>query len=227
MEILKPADIAAKLNVSTNTLRNYEAKGLVPSPKRTASGYRIYSSVHLIYFSCVKSLSDGFGMDVAVKVMESIRGMKIDEALWTLNDELIRRGEEKKFVMEAVKLIEYSEKNSCLWSLGEAAERMNVSRTAIRYWDKEGYIRAIRDSDSGYRTFDGLQLAKISLLKAINHRFYTDENARMKDRFERTEGTEACRNLASEVLTLLGIRNRRHLKAMAYVEKLLEVIEFE
>ncbi|WEG17340.1 MerR family DNA-binding transcriptional regulator [Alkalihalophilus pseudofirmus] len=227
MEILKPADIAAKLNVSTNTLRNYEAKGLVPSPKRTASGYRIYSSVHLIYFSCVKSLSDGFGMDVAVKVMKSIRGMKIDEALWTLNDELIRRGEEKKFVIEAVKLIEYSEKNSCLWSLGEAAERMNVSRTAIRYWDKEGYIRAIRDSDSGYRTFDGLQLAKISLLKAINHRYYTDENARMKDRFEGTEGAEACRKLASEVLTLLGIRNRRQLKAMAYVEKLLEVIEFE
>jgi DNA-binding transcriptional MerR regulator len=227
MDKLRPADIAAKLNVSTNTLRNYEAKGLVPSPKRTASGYRVYSDIHLVYFSCIKSLSDGFGMDVAVKVMENIGNKKIDEALWILNDELIRRGEEKKFVMEAVELIEYSKKKSCYWSLAKAAERLNVSRTAIRYWDKEGYIRAIRDPESGYRNFDGLQLAKISLLKAINHRFYTDENARMKDRFGGAEGTAACRKLAEEVLTLLGIRNRRQLKAMAAVEKLLEVIEYE
>ncbi|WP_078427564.1 MerR family DNA-binding transcriptional regulator [Alkalihalobacterium alkalinitrilicum] len=227
MDKLRPADIAAKLNVSTNTLRNYEAKGLVPSPIRTASGYRVYSDIHLVYFSCIKSLSNGFGMDVAVKVMENIRHKKIDEALWILNDELIRRGEEKKFVMEAFELIAYSDKKSCIWSLGKAAERMNVSRTAIRYWDKEGYIRAFRDPESGYRNLDNLQLAKISLLKAMNHRLYTDENARMKDRFEGTAGTAACHKLAEEVLTLLGTRNRRQLKAMAAVEKLLEVIEYE
>ncbi|GAE29550.1 MerR family DNA-binding transcriptional regulator [Alkalihalobacillus hemicellulosilyticus] len=225
MSKLKPAEIAEKLNISTNTIRNYEARGLVPAPKRTESGYRIYSDIHLLYFTCIKLLSDGFGIDVAVKVMEYIRNKKIDEALWILNEELGRRGEEKKFVREAVELIEYSKKNSRLWSLGEVAERMDVSRTAIRYWDKEGYIQAIRDRESGYRTFDGLQLAKISLFKVIN--YYTDENTKIKEKFKKAEGAVACQKLAEEILTLLRIGNRRQLKAMATLDKLLEVIEYK
>ncbi|WP_062049174.1 MerR family DNA-binding transcriptional regulator [Bacillus sp. JCM 19034] len=225
MSKLKPAEIAAKLNISTNTIRNYEARGLVPTPRRTESGYRVYSDIHLLYFTCIKSLSDGFGIDVAVKVMETVENKKIDEALWILNDELIRRGEEKKYVMEAIELIEYSKKKSSLWTLGEVAERMNVSRSAIRYWDKEGYIQAIRDPRSGYRNFDGLQLAKIRLIKVVN--YYMDEHAKMKERFRSAEGTAACQELAEEVLTLLSIGNRKQLKAMASLEKLLEVIKYE
>lgn len=36
--------VASELGISRRTLRYYEAKGLLPNPSRTQSGYRIYDS---------------------------------------------------------------------------------------------------------------------------------------------------------------------------------------
>jgi len=39
-----PRDVARATGVSTDTLRHYERKGLLPVPTRTAAGYRRYSA---------------------------------------------------------------------------------------------------------------------------------------------------------------------------------------
>ena len=39
-----PRDVARATGVSTDTLRHYERKGLLPSVTRTGSGYRRYSA---------------------------------------------------------------------------------------------------------------------------------------------------------------------------------------
>jgi DNA-binding transcriptional MerR regulator len=40
---LSPSDVARQVGVSTDTLRHYERKGLLPSPVRSSAGYRRYS----------------------------------------------------------------------------------------------------------------------------------------------------------------------------------------
>jgi DNA-binding transcriptional MerR regulator len=73
---LGPRDLASRTGVSTDTLRYYERRGLLPKPERTGSGYRRYSpeavrSVMLIR----RALVVGFSVaDLARVLAERDRG---------------------------------------------------------------------------------------------------------------------------------------------------------
>jgi Predicted transcriptional regulators len=54
---------------STSALRHYESWGIVPTPERTASGYRLYTEEHAAYFECFRAMRPGFGMDIVKKTM--------------------------------------------------------------------------------------------------------------------------------------------------------------
>ena len=43
MSYLKIGELAQKTETSTETLRYYESEGLLPAPRRSASGYRLYT----------------------------------------------------------------------------------------------------------------------------------------------------------------------------------------
>jgi DNA-binding transcriptional MerR regulator len=51
-EMLSISKVAARAGVHIQTLRYYERRGLIPAPKRAASGYRQYSaeSVRIVIF---------------------------------------------------------------------------------------------------------------------------------------------------------------------------------
>ncbi len=67
---LGPREVADRTGVSTDTLRHYEGKGLLPRPSRTAAGYRRYSAdtvqrVQLIQ----RALVIGFSLDELARVL--------------------------------------------------------------------------------------------------------------------------------------------------------------
>jgi len=67
---LGPRELARLTGVSTDTLRHYERKGLLPPPRRTAAGYRRYSPesarrVNLIQ----RALAIGFSLDELARVL--------------------------------------------------------------------------------------------------------------------------------------------------------------
>jgi MerR family transcriptional regulator, Zn(II)-responsive regulator of zntA len=67
---LSPSDVARQVGVSTDTLRHYERKGLLPSPVRSSAGYRRYSvetvkRVQLIQ----RALVIGFSLDELAQVL--------------------------------------------------------------------------------------------------------------------------------------------------------------
>ncbi|TMW71416.1 MerR family DNA-binding transcriptional regulator [Alteribacter natronophilus] len=223
MQRLKPADIARSLGVSTSTLRHYEARGFVPPAERTKSGYRVYTEEHKVWFACVTDLSDGFGMDAAVQVIRCVREDRVEEAVWFLNDLQIQRGKERSAVERARELAWLQGEPAALLKTGEAAEKMGVSSSALRYWEREGYLHPFREPESGYRGFDHLQLARVSLLLAVNHTDYTSESAELKLKFKDPAfaGKNGCLKLADEVINLLNKRNRKQIHAYASLEKLL------
>lgn len=51
--IIRPIDIARRLNISTNALRHYEDWGIIPPVERGTNGYRIYTAEHVAYFECM------------------------------------------------------------------------------------------------------------------------------------------------------------------------------
>ena len=105
-----PRDVARATGVSTDTLRHYEAKGLLPRPVRTPAGYRRYpaSTVNRVLL-IQRALVVGFSLDDLQRVLavrdrggapcrgvRDLVGQRLDELngrieeLSALRDELTR-----------------------------------------------------------------------------------------------------------------------------------------
>src|SRR5205085_11549934 len=65
-----PRELARQTGVSTDTLRHYEHKGLLPKPERAASGYRRYSPDSAARVLLIqRALVVGFSLDELARVL--------------------------------------------------------------------------------------------------------------------------------------------------------------
>ena len=61
---LRAGELAARAGVSTDTLRHYERKGILPAPRRLANGYRSYPAAALDRVRAIRAaLAIGFTLD--------------------------------------------------------------------------------------------------------------------------------------------------------------------
>jgi MerR family transcriptional regulator, copper efflux regulator len=69
-EFLSSGELAKLTGVSTDTLRHYERKGVLPRPRRTNSGYRQYPASALQRVRLVrKALAVGFTLDELANIL--------------------------------------------------------------------------------------------------------------------------------------------------------------
>ena len=67
----RSGELAAIAGVSSDTLRYYERRGVLPSPPRSQSGYRIYSAQALQRVAMIRSaLSIGFSIDELAGILK-------------------------------------------------------------------------------------------------------------------------------------------------------------
>lgn len=67
---LRSGELAARAGVSTDTLRHYERKGLIPQPRRSQNNYREYSSQSLERVRLVRrALAVGFTLDELARIL--------------------------------------------------------------------------------------------------------------------------------------------------------------
>lgn len=65
-----PRELARLTHVSTDTLRHYERKGLLPAPPRTSAGYRRYPSDSVERIQLIqRALIIGFSLDDLARVL--------------------------------------------------------------------------------------------------------------------------------------------------------------
>jgi MerR family mercuric resistance operon transcriptional regulator len=69
--MLTRGKLAARTGCNIETIRYYEAIGLIPTPARTASGYRVYSDDHLRRLEFIqRAKSLGFSGDQILELLE-------------------------------------------------------------------------------------------------------------------------------------------------------------
>ena len=69
---MKAGELARAAGVSTDTLRHYERKGVLPRPPRAANGYRRYPAVALERVLLVRgALAVGFTLDELARVLSA------------------------------------------------------------------------------------------------------------------------------------------------------------
>ncbi|WP_159881391.1 MerR family transcriptional regulator [Paenibacillus puerhi] len=114
-------EIAKKANVNAETLRYYEKHGLIPSPMRTDSGYRLYSEevLHLLAFiknakSCGftlkeinKALTQSEASHIRIEDFVNVIERKID----SLNREIAARERTKQLLSDLKSSLQAAEKH--------------------------------------------------------------------------------------------------------------------
>ncbi len=167
--MIRPIDIARRLNISTTTLRHYEEFKMIPPVMRSPNGYRIYTEEHIAYFICIREMMQGFALSEIAKMLKSVMEKKQDEALWTANKAQALLHNDK-FVCEQIRLRFLQKKKAALpkeFTIDTVSKLTGINPSTIRYWDKIGLISASRCAVNNYRTFTQTHIDEILMIQAL------------------------------------------------------------
>ncbi|ERI91911.1 transcriptional regulator, MerR family [Clostridiales bacterium oral taxon 876 str. F0540] len=172
----RPIDIARKLNISTSTLRIYEDMGVVPTVKRTDTGYRIFTQIHLDYLTCIRKMVKGYSLEFSGELLKEHMKGNTNKALWMITKsqadlyaEKIRLG---KVGQNLIKNLDYKSDNvrkDNLMTINEISKITHVSATTIRYWETIGLVSSVRGEGNNYRLFDEDQVRVILIIHALKY----------------------------------------------------------
>ncbi|MGP4039754.1 MerR family transcriptional regulator [Gracilibacillus sp. D59] len=230
--MVRPIDIARKLNISTSALRHYESWGIVPRSIRKENGYRVYTEEHVAYFVCIRALNTGFGMGFVNKIMPLVQKRKFTEVLWLVNEKQADLHKEKEKTEKVIEVLEIEvaekipvRKQKEFYTIGEVAEALDVPTTALRYWEKEELIEPNRDKVNGYRRYTKSDISKLLIIRTLRKAFFSIEIIReMIKEFDNNNITKA-KKVAKDSLIYMDYLVEEQLKGQYYLYKLFEQVE--
>ncbi|MGE7826661.1 MerR family transcriptional regulator [Paenibacillus sp. NPDC093718] len=226
----RPKKLAEKYGVSSSTLRNYEAKGLIPPAERSSNGYRMYTERHEAYLACIQAMAAAFGMEVTSEVMHCLGRNEFDDALWIVRDREVMLHREKASLDQLVReLKSYSEGSRALdfnqyFSIHEVSRRTGVPKSAIRYWEQSGLFTAMRDLDNDYRLYNEAHLFKIRMIQVLQSSVYSEETVYLKQSIARLEleNIEHAMNLTERIQAYLHKTIKFQMRALYFLYRLIK-----
>ncbi|WP_277678651.1 MerR family transcriptional regulator [Gracilibacillus dipsosauri] len=229
---LRPIDIARELDVGTSALRHYEKWGIVPTAKRKANGYRVYTEVHEAYFKCIRAMYPGFGMATVRKVMPMIQQNKFTEALWEVNRVQANLYKNKQQAIKALDILKpdnmesfLNRQNKNLYNIGEVEREIKVPATTIRHWEKEGLIKPVRDAENGYRMYSRDDIRKLLIIRTVQSSVYFLDSVReILDRINQLNVTEA-RKITMDSLVYMDYQIEQQLRGAHYLYRLIKLLK--
>lgn len=129
MEGMTRGELAKQTGLSMAAIRYYEERGLLPAPRRVASGYRIYSDDYLVK---IKFIKDAKSLGYSLK--------EIQEGLQMLSQDM-----DEELLKELVrnKIIEIDEKVKKLHGM----QKMLSGLLETAQGDIQNYLRSFRTLD--------------------------------------------------------------------------------
>ncbi|MCA5013978.1 MULTISPECIES: MerR family transcriptional regulator [unclassified Enterococcus] len=230
--MIRPIDIARELNISTSLLRHYEKNQLLPLPKRSKSGYRLYTEESLHYFRAIRTTTITYGYHATKKIMTALQKEKFTEAFWLLNEEQVKLNQRKKISDQTLALLheeEWQEINQMPnrgWlTIGEAAERLAITETSIRHWTKEQLLDVPRDPESNYRMFDEHAIQQLLFIRMIRASTWSlDEVREILTQFQ-ADSPKRMIELAEQSLRALNELLKRQMISTKYIYALIQFLE--
>ena len=178
---LRTVDLARAVGLGVQQVRNYEAWGFLPPAERSPSGYRRYTRGHLEALKAARTLIRGYGWQRALAVMQALHGGDLDAALALADtrhaelDQDRRRVEQTLAALRPIasEPVEYARVRSPRGlRVGEAARRVGVEVSAVRYWEQRGLLTPVRDESSRYRLYDERQMHRLQVIVLLREASY-------------------------------------------------------
>ena len=115
MSYMRIGALAAETDTSVETLRYYEAEGLIPEPRRSESGYRLYSAQDVLRVSFIRRAR---GMGFSLKEAAELLSIQVEKEASTCGE--VKSLAEKKLSMIDEKITELNKMKAALQQVTEA-----------------------------------------------------------------------------------------------------------
>ncbi|MFC4098915.1 MerR family DNA-binding transcriptional regulator [Paenibacillus xanthanilyticus] len=228
---MHPSKMAARFGISPSTLRNYEAKGLIPPAIRAENGYRGYTEEHEAYLACIQAMAPAFSIEIVTEVLRLFREDKLDEALWVVKARELALYEQKRRLETLIadlrneeKDPQQAERNDRL-TLQQASTRVKVPKSAIRYWEKAGLLAAKRDPANGYRLYGASDLRLMRLLGVLRNTVYSADTVMLRQAVAQATsddaGGQGAMRIALDAMAHMNKLNQAQMRGVSYLYRLI------
>jgi MerR family Zn(II)-responsive transcriptional regulator of zntA len=114
MGYMKIGELAQRTETSTETLRYYEVEGLLPAPRRSASGYRLYTEpdVGRVHF-----IRRARAMDFSLKEIGELLSLQVEKEVTTCGE--VKSFAEHKLAEIDRKIVELEKMKAALKQITE------------------------------------------------------------------------------------------------------------
>jgi DNA-binding transcriptional MerR regulator len=152
--------------------------GIIPPVKRTDSGYRIFTQIHLDYFICIRNMVKGYSLEFTGDLLKEHMKGNSDKALWMITKSQADLYNEKirleRVGLNLIKNLNYKSDNikndkNNLMTIKKISKITNVSITTIRYWETIGLVSSVRGDGNNYRLFNEEQIKVILIIHALKY----------------------------------------------------------
>lgn len=196
MNTYSTSEIAKMIGVHPNTVRLYEAWGLIPRAERKANGYRVFTEFHVRQMRLARValqtevLQGGLRKKIVEAVKCSAQG-ELDRALCLTEEYRTQIRQEIIRAQEAVRAAEgllagEGPKEPLCMKRREVSEHLGISMDTLRSWELNGLLR-VRRMRNGYRVYTGEDIDRLKMIRALRCANYSLEailrmlNARKRD----------------------------------------------
>ena len=179
---MKTSELAHAVGLSVQQVRNYEAFGFLPPAERSANHYRHYTPHHLAALQTARQLIQGYGWQHALAVMRAINSNDVESALALVDArhaELDRTRQQVDQTLAALRLATTEQvtwirmRNTDKVGIKEAAKRIGVRVSALRYWEQRGLLQPRRNDQNRYRRYDQQDLHRLQIIALLRQADYT------------------------------------------------------
>lgn len=181
---LRTAEVAAAVGVHPNTVRMYEAWGLLPPIPRTPSGYRKFSAMHVDQMRLARLVFEGSwpGRTIrrsAVALVKQAASGDLGGALESAYRHVAVVQAERAQAESAVRLLERWAQGTAAdatqrpLSIGQVADLLGVTRDMLRNWERNNLLRVPRDPNNGYRRYGVAEISRLRVIRMLRQAGYS------------------------------------------------------
>jgi DNA-binding transcriptional MerR regulator len=181
---LTTSQIARAAGVHPNTVRMYEAWGLIPSVTRTPAGYRRFTALHVDLMRFARQALHGQfpGRQLRRSLVAMVRqaaGGDLNGAMQSAVDHLALVRAEQGRAGQAIKMVEGwaqskpAREPTGRLQIGQVANLVGVSRDMLRNWESNGLLRVGRDPKNGYRIYSESEIRRIQVIRMLSQAGYS------------------------------------------------------
>ncbi len=179
---LRTSDIAEAVGVHPNTVRMYEEWRFLPPIPRSAGNYRMFTEMHLDQMRLGHTILHWpypGGKKLVVDLVRQAANGDLGGALEKAYTYLARVKAEIAQAETAADLLDHwaagmaVESTANALSMTEAAELLDITKDALRNWERNGLITVPRNPQNNYRLYSAREIARLRVIRMLRQAGYS------------------------------------------------------